>query len=196
MITWRLKTPIEEKEVRRVKIGDILYVTGIAITARDEAHIRALDYIKVGKEIPVEFRGLVVYHCGPLVRGNDKSLEVLAAGPTTSMRMEPLEAKFIENFRPSVIIGKGGMGKKTANAAEKFGTLYCEFTGGAAVLAAKAVEEIQGVEWLDLGMAEAMWILKMKEFGPLIVTIDCSGKNLHDELIREVEKRKTAVLGL
>ena len=142
MGTLRLKTPIQKEEIKRAKVGDILFVSGTAITARDKAHIRALEYFKEGKKIPVEFKGLVVYHCGPLVREKDGGWEVMAAGPTTSARMEPMEDKFIEYFRPSLIVGKGGMGEKTANAAKKFGVLYCDFTGGTAVLAAKAIKKI------------------------------------------------------
>jgi len=195
MATLKLKTPISEAEVRKIKVGDILYISGIAVTARDEAHIRAIEYLEQGKKLPVEFKEGVVYHCGPLVRKKDGGWEVLAAGPTTSMRMDSLEATFIEKLRPSIIIGKGGMGKKTAEAAKKFGAIYCDFTGGAAVLAAKAIEKIQGVEWLDLGMPEALWIFKINEFGPLVVTIDSTGSNLHDDLTREIEAKKAKILG-
>lgn len=195
MATLKLKTPIDEKEVRKIKVEDILYVSGTAITARDEAHIRALEFLEHGKKAPLDFKGLVLYHCGPLVKKEDGKWSVVAAGPTTSMRMESLEAQFIEKFRPSVIVGKGGMGKKTAEAAKKFGAVYCDFTGGAAILAANAMEEVEGVEWLDLGMAEALWILKVKEFGPLVVTIDSSGNNLHEDLTREIEAKKAKILG-
>ncbi len=192
----KLKTPVPEAEIRKIKVGDVLYISGTAVTARDEAHIRAIEFIDEGKKLPVEFKEGVVYHCGPLMRKKaDGSWEVLAAGPTTSMRMDQLEARFIEKLRPSVIIGKGGMGKKTSEAAKKFGVIYCDFTGGAAVLAAKAITKVQGVEWLDLGMPEALWILNIKEFGPLVVTIDSNGKNLHDELTQEIEAKKAKILG-
>ena len=195
MATLKFKTPISEAEIRKVKVGDIIYISGTAITARDEAHIRAIEYLEKGKKLPVEFKEGVVYHCGPLMRTKDGGWEVLAAGPTTSMRMDSLEATFIEKLRPSVLIGKGGMGKKTAEAAKNFGVIYCDFTGGAAVLAAKAVEKVEGVEWLDLGMPEALWIFKIHEFGPLVVTIDCTGKNLHDDLTQEIEAKKAKILG-
>jgi len=194
MTVIKLKTPISKEDVKKIKVGDILYISGTTITARDEAHIRALEYLEQGKKIPVDFEGGAVYHCGPLMRKKDGGWEVLAAGPTTSMRMDSLEAQFIEKFKPSVIIGKGGMGKKTADASKKFGAIYCDFTGGAAVLAAQAIEEVKGVEWLDLGMPEALWIFKIKEFGPLVVTIDSAGRNLHDELTEEIEAKKAKIL--
>jgi len=196
MATYRLRTPIKENEVKGVKVEDSLYITGTIITARDEAHVRVLEYLEQGKPIPFEFREMVVYHCGPLVKKVGRGWEVLAAGPTTSMRMEALEAKFIEKVRPRVIVGKGGMGKNTVKAMKKYNVVYCENTGGVAILPTKAIERVQGVAWLDLGTLEALWSLRVKDFGPLLVTIDCAGNNLRDKLIRKIEARKTEVLGL
>ena len=79
-----------------------------------------------------------------------------------------------------LIIGKGGMLEKTTEACKKFGAIHCAFPGGCAVVAAQEVEELVGVEWMDLGMPEALWIMKVKEFGPLIVSIDTQGNNLFD----------------
>jgi len=196
MVTVKLKTPISEEEIRKIKAGDVLYLSGIAITARDEAHLRAFEFHEEGKQVPVNFKDMALYHCGPLVRKKNDKWEVVVAGPTTSIRMETLEYDFIEKFGPRVIIGKGGMGDKTAKAAIEFGAVYCDFTGGAAVLAARAIEEVLSVDWLDLGMPEALWSLKIKDFGPLIVTIDSSGNNLHDSLTREIEAKKAKILGL
>ena len=195
MVTVKLKTPISEEEIRKIKVGDILYLSGTAITARDEAHMRALEFHEEGKQVPVSFKDIALYHCGPLVKKKNDKWEVVVAGPTTSIRMETLEYDFIEKFGPRVIIGKGGMGDKTAKAAKEFGAVYCDYTGGAAVLAAKAMEEVEKVEWLDLGMPEALWVLKINEFGPLVVTIDSTGKNLHEDLTREIEKKKVQILG-
>lgn len=196
MATYKLNTPIAEREIRNIRVGDILFVSGTAITARDEAHIRALEHQRAGEELPLSFEGLVLYHCGPLVRKVNETWEVIAAGPTTSMRMDSLEAQFVEHFKPRVIVGKGGMGRNTTEAAKKFGVVYCDFTGGAAVLAARAIEEVLGVDWLDLGMPEALWSLKINNFGPLVVTIDSTGNNLHDSLTREIEAKKAKILGL
>jgi len=194
MVTLKLKTPISEEEIRKIKIGDILYISGTAITARDEAHMRALEFHEEGKKVPVDFKENALYHCGPLVTKKNDKWEVVVAGPTTSIRMEILEYDFIEKFGPRVIIGKGGMGNNTAKAAKEFGAVYCDYTGGAAVLAAKAIEEVEKVEWLDLGMPEALWVLRVNEFGPLVVTIDSTGKNLHEDLTQEIEKRKSKIL--
>jgi fumarate hydratase subunit beta len=112
--------------------------------------------------------------------------ELVAAGPTTSTRMNTLEPQFIEKFGPRVIIGKGGMGKETLKAMEKFGCVYLALTGGAAVLAAKGIKKVKGVEWFDLGMPEALWILEGENFGPLIVAMDTHGNSLFDDVEKEI----------
>ncbi len=193
MAVYHLKTPIPEEEIRRLKVNDVIYITGLIVAARDQAHRRALEYIKSVKPLPINLEGLALYHCGPLVKREDNRWFVLAAGPTTSTRMEYFEAELIEKFKVRVIIGKGGMGEKTTEAMKKYGAIYGFFTGGAAVLAAKLVKNIKSVEWLDLGVPEALWVLDVENFGPLIVAIDSHGNNLFIETARKVEERKTQI---
>ena len=190
---YHLKTPISAADVRRLKAGDIVYVTGTMFTARDEAHLRALEYYKEGKKLPVDLSGLVLYHCGPIVRKMDEEWEVVAAGPTTSTRMEPLEQEFMTNFDVRIVVGKGGMGPKTTEAMKRFGAVYCAFTGGTALLAAKAIRNVQRVEWLDLGVPEAIWVLDVEDFGPLIVAIDAYGNNLYTDVKKEVEENREKI---
>ena len=170
-----------------------MYITGTIFTAQDEAHERALEWFEEKKELPIDPTGLCVFHCGPIVRKTDSGWEVVAAGPTTSTRMEMFENKFIEAFGVRVIIGKGGMGSNTATAMKKFGAVYGAFTGGAAVLAAKAIRRIKDVEWLDLGMPEALWIMEVERFGPLIVSIDSTGENLFKQISTKVEKNRSEI---
>jgi fumarate hydratase subunit beta len=169
-----------------VNIGDSVFLSGILVTARDEAHRRALEFDKEGKALPLSLQGLALYHCGPIVAEKGGKRTVVAAGPTTSTRMDLYEDQFIQKFGIRMIIGKGGMGEKTVKACEKFGAVYCSFTGGAALIAKKGIERVKGVEWEDLGMAEAMWIFEVKRFGPVIVTIDSKGNSLHERLSRDV----------
>jgi len=176
-----LKTPISEDEVRKLKVGDTLYITGTVVTARDQAHRRALEYVREGRKLPIDFNGLAVYHCGPIVRKVGEEWEVVSAGPTTSKRMEMFEYDFIEKLKARVVIGKGGMGDKTAEACKRFGAVYAAFTGGAGVLAAKAIKRVVGVYWDDLGMPEALWVFEVERFGPLTVAIDSSGRNMFKE---------------
>ena len=193
MATYNLTTPISEEAIRTLRVNDIVYITGTMFTARDEAHERALEWFKEKKKLPIDPKGLCVFHCGPIVRETDSGWEVVAAGPTTSTRMEMFEDKFIEAFGVRVIIGKGGMGSKTATAMKEFGAVYGAFTGGAAVLAAKAIRRIVSVEWLDLGMPEALWIMEVERFGPLIVSIDSTGANLFEQVNTNVEKRREEI---
>jgi fumarate hydratase subunit beta len=193
MAVHKLKTPISEEEVRKLKVNDVIYVTGTMITARDSAHKRALDFFKEGKEIPIDLQGLAVFHCGPIVRKEDDKWTVVAAGPTTSTRMDLFEDEFIKAFKVRVVIGKGGMGKRTTEGMKKYGAVYGAFTGGAAVLAAKAIKNVRSVEWFDLGMPEALWILDVEDFGPLIVAIDANGNNLFEEVQKKTEETRPRI---
>ena len=192
---YHLKTPVLEVELRKLKVGDIIYLSGTVITARDEAHVKALELHDQGKKPPVDFRGVGVFHCGPIMRKNGKTWEVVAAGPTTSTRMELFEDKFIEAFRPAVIIGKGGMGEKTSKACQKFGCVYAAFTGGAALLAAKGIKKVKDVFWLEeLGMPECLWVYGAENFGPLIVAIDSHGGNLTADVGKKVNANRDRII--
>ena len=193
MAVYKFKTPISEEEIRKLRVNDVLYVSGTMFTARDQAHKRALEYFKQGKPLPLSLEGLAVFHCGPIVKKKEDRWTIVAAGPTTSTRMEIFEDEFIKNFKVRVIIGKGGMGKRTTEAMAKYGAVYGAFTGGAAILAAKAIKSVKSVEWLDLGMPEAMWILEVEEFGPLAIAIDCHGNNLFEDVKRKVEENKQKI---
>jgi len=186
--TVRIKTPISESQVRDLKVGDVIYVTGTMVTARDAAHKRMIKFIEKKKSMPINFDGSVIYHCGPIVKRVGEEWIVVAAGPTTSMRMERFESQIIKNFNVRLIIGKGGMGSETQRAMKEYGAVYGTFTGGAAVLAAKLIKKVKGVEWLDLGMPEALWIFEVEDFGPLIVSIDTHGNNLFEKVRRKAEK--------
>ena len=193
MAVYKFKTPISEEEIRKLRVNDVLYVSGTMFTARDQAHKRALEYFKQSKPLPLRLEGLAVFHCGPIVKKEEDRWSIVAAGPTTSTRMEIFEDEFIKNFKVRVIIGKGGMGKRTTEAMAKYGAVYGAFTGGAAILAAKAIKNVRTVEWLDLGMPEAMWILEVEEFGPLAIAIDSHGNNLFEDVKRKVEKNKQRI---
>jgi fumarate hydratase subunit beta len=182
MTVYHLKTPISEEDARKLHVNDVVYLSGTLVTARDQAHRRALQLAKEGKSLPFSLEGLAVYHCGPVMSKRDEGWVVVAAGPTTSTRMDAYEDQFMQAFKPRMFIGKGGMGKRTTDAMAKFGAVYCAFTGGAAVLAAKAIQRVVGVEWLDLGMPEALWQFEVEEFGPLVVAIDAYGRNLFADI--------------
>jgi len=193
MTEYHLKTPISEEDIRKLKVNDVLFVTGTIVTARDQAHKRALEYFKEGKPLPLSLEGLAVFHCGPVVSKEGDKWIAVAAGPTTSTRMDIFEDEFIKDFKVRVVIGKGGMGKKTTDGMAKYGAVYGAFTGGAAILAAKAIKNVKGVEWLDLGTPEALWIFEVEDFGPLAVAIDSHGNNIFMDVSKKVEEGKQKI---
>lgn len=175
--------PARPEDVREWRVGDILFLTGTIFTARDEAHLLMLEKEESGEGIPFDPSQMALFHCGPVVTKQGDGWKVIAAGPTTSIRMEIFEDTYLETFRPPIIIGKGGMGDRTQAALESVGAVYTHYTGGAGALAAKRITAVKGVEWLDeLGMPEAAWFFEVKEFGPLLITMDAAGNNLYKDL--------------
>ena len=193
MAEYRLTTPLEEKTARELTVGDVVYLSGIIYTARDEAHIHILEDLRKGREVNIPLKGAVIYHCGPILKREDGGWKVIAAGPTTSSRMNPLEPEFIEKMGIKGVIGKGGMSKQVGEALAKHGAVYFSFTGGAAVLAANRIKAVKGVYYEELGMAEAVWVLEVKEFGPLIVGMDAKGNSLYEKVELEVGRNLAKV---
>ena len=180
MSTFEFRTPVSDEDIRKVHIGDVIYLTGDIVTGRDDVHHRV---VIGGKEPPVDLKGKAVFHAGPIMKkisgdGKPDKYKVISVGPTTSMRMEKAQAEFLEKTGVKIIIGKGGMGPKTTKGCVDNCAIHTIFPGGCAVVAAEEVIDCEGVEWLDLGMPEAMWKLKCNRFGPLIVSIDSYGNNL------------------
>lgn len=183
-----LTTPVSREDLKDIHIGDIVYLTGDLTTCRDVAHRRVVEE---GREIPVDVRNAAILHAGPIIRplGDDK-YEMVSVGPTTSMRMEKFEYEFVRTTGVRVIVGKGGMKENTARACKEFGAIHCVFPAGNAVVAATCVEKIVEAQWKDLGMPETLWHCKVKEFGPLIVSIDAEGRNYFEEKKVEYNRRK------
>ena len=185
-----LTTPISAEDLKGIKIGDIVYLNGSMTTCRDVAHRRLVEE---GRELPVDVRNNAIFHAGPIIRPleNDK-FEMVSVGPTTSMRMEKFEYEFTKLTGVRVIVGKGGMGPNTERACKEFGAIHCVFPAGCAVVAATEVEKIAEHHWDELGMPETLWCNKVKEFGPLIVSIDAQGRNLFEENKVVFNERKEA----
>ena len=189
-----LNTPVSDEDLKDIKIGDVIYLNGHIITCRDVAHRRLIE---LGRELPVDLKGGAIFHAGPIVRkieGTDDKYEMISIGPTTSMRMEKFEKEFIEQTGVKIIVGKGGVGVNTEAGCRENKALHCVFPAGCAVVAATCVEEIEAVHWLDLGMPEALWVSRVKEFGPLIVSIDAEGNNIFEQNKVEFNKRKEAAI--
>lgn len=174
-----LTTPIKREDLEDIKVGDVIYLTGLLTTCRDVAHRRVIEE---GRPLPVDVRDGAILHAGPIIRPlGEERYEMVTVGPTTSMRMEKFEEEFIRETGVRLIIGKGGMGDGTMRGCRDYGALHCVFPAGCAVVAATCVEEIVSAHWKDLGMPETLWTSKVKEFGPLIVSIDTHGNNIFEE---------------
>ncbi|KYZ77835.1 fumarate hydrolyase [Anaerosporomusa subterranea] len=189
-----LNTPVSDEDLKDIKIGDVIYLNGHIVTCRDVAHRRLIE---LGRELPVDLKGGAIFHAGPIVRkieGTDDKYEMVSIGPTTSMRMEKFEKEFIEQTGVKIIVGKGGMGPNTEAGCREHKALHCVFPAGCAVVAATCVEEIESQHWMDLGMPEALWVSRVKEFGPLIVSIDAEGNNIFEQNKIAFNERKNAAL--
>ena len=170
----KLNVPIKDENLKELNAGDVVYLTGNIITARDQAHKRLLE-----EGSPLDIEGAVLFHAGPIISQDEDGYKMVAIGPTTSMRMNPYQSDVLD-MGPKIVIGKGGMDDTVREALIRNEALYVVATGGCAALYVDAVEEIESVDWLDLGMPEAMWNLKVKDFGPLIVAMDSHGKSLYE----------------
>lgn len=186
-----LTTPIRNEDIEELTVGDIVYLDGYLITCRDMGHRRLID---LGIKLPVELNGLAILHAGPIVAKDDDKWRMVSIGPTTSMRMEVHEKEFIKQTGVKLIIGKGGMGPETVEGCATHKAIHAVFPGGCAVLAASEVEEIEKVEWLDLGMPEALWVSRVKNFGPLIISIDTKGNNLFEKNKEAFNKMKVPIV--
>ena len=186
-----LTTPISSEDIKDIRIGDIIYISGTIVTCRDVAHRRLIEE---GIPLPVDLHGLAIFHAGPIVKdhGNDE-YEMISIGPTTSMRMEKFEKEFIEQTGVKLIVGKGGMGKNTEEGCKEHKALHLVYPAGNAVYAARKVDRIKEVHWTDLGMPESLWVSEVTEFGPLIVSIDTEGNNIFENNKVEFNRKKDEV---
>ena len=187
-----LTTPIKDEDLLSLRTGDVVYLTGTLVTCRDVAHRRLIE---LGRELPVDLKGLAIFHAGPIVvEKGENEFEMISIGPTTSMRMEKFEKEFIEQTGVKLIVGKGGMGPNTEEGCRRFKAVHGIFPGGCGVLAATCVEKIEDAQWRDLGMPETLWVTRVKEFGPLIISIDTEGNNLIEENKKVYNARKVSII--
>jgi fumarate hydratase class I len=200
----RLNVPTTDDEIMNLKVGDVVGLNGVILTARDQAHKYFIDTFINSEKIPESelelhqrlceiLRGGAIYHCGPIVKkvddrkGHESLWEFVAAGPTTSIREELYQDKVIEYFGLKAVIGKGGMGARTLAACQKHRAVYLHAIGGAASLIAQSVKEVEDVYKLEFGVPEAMWKIRVENF-PVTVTIDAHGNSLHQKIQEESRK--------
>lgn len=187
-----LKAPFTKEQIRPLNVGDPVEITGVLFTGRDAVH----KYLHDGGELPpgVNLANGILYHCGPVVIKDEKgNWKVTAAGPTTSIREEPYQADIIKQFGLRGVIGKGGMGERTAAACKEHGCVYLHAIGGAAQVLAECIKSVRNVYMMEkFGAPEAIWELEVERF-PAVVTMDAHGNSLHREIqassASELQKR-------
>jgi fumarate hydratase subunit beta len=170
----RLKTPLSTEDISALHAGDVVFLSGTIFTARDKAHA-----LLKSRASPVELKGAVLYHCGPLIKGQ----EVISAGPTTSGRM----ARYTESILDLgvlAIIGKGGL----PNLPFRGRAVYLAYPGGCGAAAAQQLR-VRSVHFEELGMAEALWEFEATNLGPMIVAIDSHGGDIYQEVRRSLESK-------
>ena len=177
-----LEAPISEAQIRALKVGDVVLINGDMYTGRDNVHAYLMK-----NPPPVDLNGQVLYHCGPVMMKQGEKWIVKAAGPTTSIREEPYQAHVINKYGVRVVIGKGGMGKKTLDALQSHGAVYLNAIGGAAQFYARSIKEVKGQYLPEFGVPEAMWHLRVESFAA-IVTMDSHGNSLHAEIEQQTGK--------
>jgi tartrate/fumarate subfamily iron-sulfur-dependent hydro-lyase beta chain len=156
VISLGLNTPRTSDELRSLKAGDIVSLSGTIVTGRDRVHKYLVEQRPRKEDIPFDLNGAVLYHCGPVMKKTDEGYKAVAAGPTTSLRVEMYEATVIREYGIRGVIGKGGMGPRTLEALQQTGAVYFHTVGGAAAYLADRI--------------------------PAIVTMDSHGNNIHREI--------------
>jgi fumarate hydratase class I len=185
-----LNAPLTDDAVRSLTVGDVVLISGPMFTGRDAVHAHLMKH-----DPPVDLRGSVLYHCGPVaVKDADAGWRITAAGPTTSIREEPYQAEIIKRYGVRAVIGKGGMGAKTLAAMKEHGAVYLNAIGGAAQFYARAITRVDGVSLLEFGTPEAMWHLTVDDF-PAIVTMDAHGNSLHKDVEQESGRQLETIGG-
>ena len=189
----KLQLPLTEADARQLKVGDEVALTGTMVTGRDEAHTWLIN--DKPEDVRKLLEGTVIYHCGPVVSKTDGEWKFVAAGPTTSIREEPIQADVVKEYKLRGVIGKGGMGPKTLAGLQDFGAVYLHAIGGAATLLAKSVKKVTDVIKLEeFGVPEAMWVLEVEDF-PAVVTMDSHGNSLHTKIKADSDKIAKELIG-
>ena len=183
MAEIKLKTPLRDQDVEKLKIGDKVLLTGVIYTGRDAAHKRLFDLIMAGKELPVDIRGQVIYYVGPAPAKPGKPIG--SAGPTTSYRMDAFAPKLME-LGLKGMIGKGNRGAEVVEAMKTHKAVYFGATGGAGALLARSIKKAEVVAWEDLG-PEAIQRMEVEDF-PVVVINDTKGNDLYVEGAKKYRK--------
>ncbi len=175
-----ITAPLKEEDIKDLRSGDYVYITGTIYVARDAAHKRMDDLLKEGKELPIELKDNVIYYMGPSPAREGRPIG--SAGPTTASRMDKYAPKLLD-LGLKGMIGKGKRSKEVLDAIVRNGCVYFAAIGGAGAILSKAIVKSEVVAYEDLG-TEAIRKLEVVDF-PCIVIIDKDGNNLYETSIKE-----------
>ena len=189
---YHLKAPLSEEDVRKLNIGDTVYLSGEVFTGRSRIHRYIFDEEHI---LPIEAkRRQAMVHVGPIMVRGACGWELVSFMPTSSLRFEKWGASSVEKWGLRIIVGKTTMGKDTLDAMQKYGCVHVSPQCVSPNLWHDSIR-IQGVELFEeLGSIEACWLLELDALGPFIVDMDSHGRNYFDELDVHVAKQRDAVL--
>lgn len=191
MTPINLNAPLTKEDVEDLKVGDIVTLTGSLFTCRSQFHIYFIDEGHIPPFDPKKFN--VMIHSGPIMEKIGEGWKVRGLSVTTSIRFNKWEPEVIQKLGLRAIIGKGKVGKETREALQEYGCIHLARTGAFSGAYATQVESVEGVHWLELGRPEATWLLRVKNFGPLVVEADINGNCLFDEISDRVNARVTEI---
>jgi fumarate hydratase subunit beta/L(+)-tartrate dehydratase beta subunit len=183
MNTYNLNMPFNEADIAQLRVNDTVYISGKIYTARDMAHYKIKKMLDQHEEFGEDFKGYAIFHAGPIVKHHSETNEytISSIGPTSSIRMEPY-TDMVGSLGVKALVGKGGMGESTTAAMKKHTMVYLLAAHGCAAVHTQKITRIYKQYWMDeMGMPEALWVMECKDFGPLIVGIDSTGRNLFEE---------------
>jgi len=189
MKEFHLSLPISAQDINKLGVGDIVYLSGRILTLRDHSHKRIEEYARQGKALPFHLEQAAIFHCGPIItRCGKNKWKAICIGATSSSRFSPLLSSVIGVYGSRIIIGKGNLFKEGVEILAAHRAVFLLAVGGCAALYATQVNRVVNNYWKEFGMADSVWELDVREFGPLSVGVDCRGKKYRINLRKNLNK--------
>lgn len=191
-----LKLPLSDQDVRALRVGDIVYVSGeIHSTAGIPTHKRMLECLARGESLPFDLAGGALFHLGSYnIEDADGGLKILYINPTTSTRFNDLMPQLIPALGLRLTGGKGGLDARSAQAMKAAGCVYLSFLGGGAPILTDAIKRVTGIGWRDMISHYRLVRIEVERLGPLTVAIDAHGNSVYDETIKAMQDKRASIL--
>lgn len=169
----KLTSPVNPEEVKKLRAGDVVLISGVIYTGRDAAHKRLCELLAKGEQLPIDVEGSIIYYVGPTPAKPGRAIG--SAGPTSSYRMDAYSEPLMQQGL-KVMVGKGSRSEEYKKQLQKYGAVYLSAIGGAAASISETIKTCEVVTYEDLG-AEAIHRLEVEDFYA-IVTYDSVGNDL------------------